>query len=131
MPVYVPGPDPGNPDEGASSLVDLTKVSPVPASNGERLDPVTVPQITAATDAAAAAATSASEADAARDAAQAAVDSFTLAVGTITTGASDAPASLTVSGGPPHWVVDGVLPKGDTGEQGRPHRMPRRVSRAS
>ncbi|MFE3229557.1 hypothetical protein [Nocardia sp. NPDC059228] len=34
VPEYMAGPDPANPDTGASGLVDLTLVSPVPASPG-------------------------------------------------------------------------------------------------
>ncbi|MFF0608498.1 hypothetical protein ACFYUD_07515 [Nocardia tengchongensis] len=34
VPEYVAGPDPANPDTGATGLVDLTLVSPVPASSG-------------------------------------------------------------------------------------------------
>lgn len=35
VPEYLPGPDPEDPDTGSSGLVDLTVVSPVPASTGE------------------------------------------------------------------------------------------------
>lgn len=146
VPEYVPGPDPGDPDVGSSGLVDLTLASPVPASNGEAvvrglsivgvtlvgdalvfeldngedLDPVTVPQIEAATTAAAAAAASETAAETAATDAAAAVNSFGLTVGTVTTGAPGAPASANVFGGPPAWTLDLTLPKGDTGEQGPP-----------
>ncbi|MBF6213789.1 hypothetical protein IU487_22485 [Nocardia puris] len=146
VPEYTPGPDPENPDEGSSGLVDLTLVSPVPASNGEavvrglsvvgvslvgdalvfeldngeELDPVTVPQIEAAQDAADAAALSESNAESAAAAAAAAVNSFDLTIGTVTTGDPGDPADASVSGGPPAWTLDLTLPKGDTGEEGPP-----------
>lgn len=34
VPEYLPGPDPEDPDSGSSGLIDLTVVSPVPASTG-------------------------------------------------------------------------------------------------
>ncbi|MFD4459789.1 hypothetical protein [Nocardia sp. NPDC058480] len=34
VPAYVPGPDPNDPDVGSAGLIDLTLVSPVPASAG-------------------------------------------------------------------------------------------------
>lgn len=34
---YLPGPDPEDPDAGSSGLVDLTLISPVPASEGEAI----------------------------------------------------------------------------------------------
>ncbi|MGV9666921.1 hypothetical protein [Nocardia niigatensis] len=134
---YIPGPDPANPDVDSTGLVDLALVSPVPASNGEavvrglsvvgvhlvgdalvfeldngdNLTPVTVPAITSASAAATAAAASASSASTAASNAQAAVDSFTLAIGAV----SEGPASATVHGGPPNWTVDLVLPPGPTG----------------
>ncbi|MBF6350373.1 hypothetical protein IU448_15305 [Nocardia flavorosea] len=144
VPEYEPGPDPENPDAGSSGLVDLTLVSPVPASNGEAvvrglsvvgvslvgdalvfeldngedLDPVTIPQIEAATNAAAAAAASETAAETAATDAAAAVNSFDLTVGTVTTGAPGDPAAVAVYGGPPGWTMDVTLPKGDTGEVG-------------
>lgn len=145
VPEYVPGPDPENPDVDSSGLVDLAKVSPVPASNGEAvvrglsvvdvtlvgdalvfeldngdtLDPVTVPQIAAATDAADAAASSASDAEAAQEAAQAAVDSFGLHIDSVTTGAPGDPAAVTVTGGPDFGMAI-TLPQGPEGPQGPP-----------
>ncbi|AHH16602.1 hypothetical protein NONO_c18020 [Nocardia nova SH22a] len=145
VPEYIPGPDPDDPDEGSEGLVDLTKVSPVPASNGEavvrglsvvdvdlvgdalvfvldngdHLDPVTVPQIAAATESADAAATSATDAESARDAAQAAVDSFGLHIGTATTGAPGDPVEVTVTGGP-DFELNFVVPQGEQGPQGPP-----------
>ncbi|NEW27233.1 hypothetical protein [Nocardia cyriacigeorgica] len=145
VPEYVPGPDPEDPDEGSTGLVDLALVSPVPASNGEavvrglsvvdvnlvgdalvfvldngeNLDPVTVPQIAAAQAAADAAAASEADAETAAASAQAAVDSFGLTVGTVTTGAPGDPASITITGGP-EYHLNAVLPKGDTGDQGPP-----------
>lgn len=146
VPEYVPGPDPENPDEGSSGLVDLALVSPVPASNGEAvvrglsvvdvdlvglalvfrldngtsLDPVEIPQIQAAQDAADAAATSKADAETAASDAAAAVNSFDLSVGTVTTGDPGDPAAVTVFGGPPAWTMDITLPKGDTGDEGPP-----------
>lgn len=143
VPEYEPGPDEEDPDEGSSGLVDLTLVSPVPASegeavvrglsivgvslvgdalvfeldNGEELDPVTVPQIEEATDAAAEAAASESAAAASATAAQVAVDSFDLVVGTITTGAPGDPASVTITGGP-IYTMDAVIPEGEPGDTG-------------
>ncbi|MET7752298.1 MULTISPECIES: hypothetical protein [Actinomycetes] len=143
VPEYIPGPDPAHPDVDSVGLVDLTEVSPVPASNGEavvrglsvvdvtlvgdnlvfvldngdHLDPVTVPQIAAATDAATAAASSATAASTYASEAQDAVDSFDLTVGTVTTGEPGDPAWITISGGPA-FVLDAVLPKGDTGNTG-------------
>ena len=143
VPVYVPGPDPEDPDEGSSGLVDLTSVSPVPASNGEavvrglsvvdvdliddalvfvldngdHLDPVTVPQTTAAQTAAAAAEASETAAETAATDAQTAVDSFGLHVGTVTTSAPGSPAEVTVTGGP-DYGLDIVLPQGPEGPQG-------------
>ncbi|MFI6368938.1 hypothetical protein ACIBG0_40205 [Nocardia sp. NPDC050630] len=137
VPPYTPGPDPDHPDIDAVGLVDLTLVSPVPASNGEAvvrglsvvgvhlvgdalvfeldngedMDPVTVPAIGAASAAASAAAASASSATAAATAAQDAVDSFTLAIGAV----SEGPAAATVHGGPPDWTLDLVLPPGPAG----------------
>ncbi|MFE3051616.1 hypothetical protein [Nocardia sp. NPDC059239] len=137
VPPYIPGPDPEDPDVDSTGLVDLTLVSPVPASNGEAvvrglsvigvrlvgdalvfeldngedLSPVTVPAITEASAAAAAAAASASGASTAASAAQAAVDSFTLTIGAV----SEGPASAAVHGGPPDWTLDLVLPPGPTG----------------
>lgn len=137
VPEYIPGPDPENPDEGSVGLVDLTVVSPVPSSagnavvrgvsvdsvemdgndlvfgldDGSFLPGVTVPQIEEATDAAAAAAASAAAAAASETAAEAAVNSFDLTIGTVTEGAADA----TVSGGPPAWTLDLVLPPGPAG----------------
>ncbi|WP_067573715.1 hypothetical protein [Nocardia acidivorans] len=137
VPPYVPGPDPAHPDDDSTGLVDLTLVSPVPASNGEAvvrglsivdvhivgdalvfelddgtdLAPVTVPAIAAATAAAASAAASAGTAGTAATAAQAAVDSFSLAIGAVSQG----PAAATVHGGPPDWTLDLVLPPGPTG----------------
>jgi hypothetical protein len=141
VPEYVPGPDPENPDEGSSGLVDLALASPVPASNGEavvrglsvvdvdlvgtalvfrldngeELDPVTVPQIAAAQDAADAAATSATAADQSADAAAAAVNSFDLSVGNVTTVPTGQPATASVYGGPPAWSIDLGLPQGEVG----------------
>ncbi|MBF6399797.1 hypothetical protein IU438_28925 [Nocardia cyriacigeorgica] len=141
VPEYVPGPDPENPDEGSSGLVDLALASPVPASNGEavvrglsvvdvdlvgtalvfrldngeQLDPVTVPQIAAAQDAADAAATSATAADQSADAAAAAVNSFGLSVGNVTTVPTGQPATASVYGGPPAWFLDLGLPQGAVG----------------
>ncbi|MGW5514255.1 hypothetical protein [Nocardia africana] len=143
---YTPGPDSGDPDTGSVGLTDLTKVSPVPGSlgnavtagvsvvdvdvvgdalvfslsDGSSLPPVTVPPLTAAIDAAESASASADAATAAKDAAEAAVNSFSIEAGTIVTGAPGDPASLTFFGGPPHWTVDGVLPKGDQGDPGPP-----------
>ncbi|OBA62177.1 hypothetical protein A5780_19145 [Nocardia sp. 852002-20019_SCH5090214] len=143
LPEYIPGPDPAHPDVDSVGLVDLTEVSPVPASNGEavvrglsivdvtlvgddlvfvldngdHLDPVTVPQIAAATSAATAAASSATAASTYATEAQDAVDSFGLTVGTVTTGAPGDPASITITGGP-NFTLDAVLPKGDTGNTG-------------
>ncbi|MFE3196277.1 hypothetical protein ACFXHA_45280 [Nocardia sp. NPDC059240] len=137
VPPYVPGPNPEHPDVDATGLVDLTLVSPVPASNGEAvvrglsvvavrivgdalvfeldngddLPPVTVPAIPAASAAAAAAAASASTAGTAATNAQNAVNSFTLGIGTVTTG----PAAAAVHGGPPGWTLDLTLPPGPTG----------------
>ncbi|MEV6341326.1 hypothetical protein AB0M12_42230 [Nocardia vinacea] len=125
-------------------LVDLTLVSPVPASegnavvrglsldnvtlegddlifildNGEELPPVTVPAIEAATDAAAAAAASQSAAASSATAALNAVNSFDLDIGTVTTGAAGSSASASVHGGPPAWTVDLTIPRGDTGSTG-------------
>lgn len=144
VPEYIPGPDEDNPDEGSEGLVDLTLVSPVPASegeavvrglsivdvelvgnalefildNGDHLDPVTVPQIEEATDAAAAAAASQSAAATSATAAQNAVNSFDLDIGTVTTGAAGSSASATVGGGPPAWTLNLTLPRGDTGATG-------------
>ena len=138
---YTPGPNPADPDAGSVGLTDLTKVSPVPGSlgnavtagvsvvdvdivgdalvftlsDGSSLPPVTVPAITAATDAADAAAASATAADNSADDAAAAVNSFTLVVGTVTTVPYGTPASASVHGGPPAWTVDLVLPQGPTG----------------
>lgn len=146
VPEYEPGPDPENPDEGSSGLVDLTLASPVPASNGEavvrglsvvdvdvvgdalvftldngeELDPVTVPAIQAANDAQEAAEAAQAAAETAKSDAEAAVNSFSLSVGTVATGDPGDPASVTVSGGPPEWTMDVVLPKGDTGDPGPP-----------
>lgn len=146
VPEYEPGPDPENPDEGSSGLVDLTLASPVPASNGEAvvrglsivgvtlvgdalvfeldngedLDPVTVPQIQEATDAKDAAEEAKQAAETAKTDAQNAVNSFNLTVGTVTTAAPGDPASANVSGGPPAWTLDLVIPQGETGEQGPP-----------
>lgn len=146
VPEFIPGPDEDNPDEGSEGLVDLTLASPVPASNGEavvrglsvvdvelignalefildngeHLDPVTIPQIEEATDAAAAAAASETAAETAASDAAAAVNSFDLDIGTVTTGAPGAPASANVFGGPPAWTLDLTLPKGDTGDEGPP-----------
>ncbi|MGY4098031.1 hypothetical protein ACW2Q0_00460 [Nocardia sp. R16R-3T] len=137
VPPYTPGPDPDHPDIDATGLVDLTLVSPVPASNGEAvvrglsvvgvhlvgdalvfeldngedLDPVTVPAITSASAAASAAAASAGTASTAASDAQAAINSFTLGIGTVTTG----PAAAAVHGGPPGWTLDLTLPPGPTG----------------
>jgi hypothetical protein len=138
VPAYIPGPDPEDPDEDSTGLVDLTRVSPVPASNGEAvvrglsvvdvsltgdalvfeldngtsLDPVTVPQLTVATDAATASAASATTAGAHAAAAQAALDGFSIEVGTVTEG----PADVDIHGGPPGpWVADFVLPPGPAG----------------
>ncbi|WP_433597935.1 hypothetical protein ACQPXH_19280 [Nocardia sp. CA-135953] len=144
VPEYTPGPDEENPDAGSSGLVDLTLVSPVPASegnavvrglsvvsvsidgndlifeldNGEELDPVTVPAIAAANAAAAAAASSQSAAAASATAALNAVNSFDLDIGTVTTGAAGSSASASVHGGPPAWTVDLTIPRGDTGATG-------------
>lgn len=144
VPEFIPGPDPEDPEAGSEGLVDLTLVSPVPASNGEavvrglsvvdvelvgnalefildngdHLDPVTIPQIEEATTAAAAAAASETAAETAATDAAAAVNSFDLTVGTVTTGAPGAPAAANVFGGPPAWTLDLTLPKGDTGDQG-------------
>ena len=146
VPEFIPGPDPENPEVGSEGLVDLTLVSPVPASNGEavvrglsivdvelignalefildngdHLDPVTIPQIEEATNAAAAAATSESAAESAAADAAAAVNSFDLNIGTVTTAGPGDPASANVSGGPPAWTLDLVIPQGETGEQGPP-----------
>lgn len=137
VPEYIPGPDPEDPDEGAVGLVDLTLVSPVPSSTGNAvvrgvsvdsveldendlifglddgtfLPPVTVPAIEEATDAATAAAASATAAASSATAAQNAVNSFDLDIGTVTEG----PADATVSGGPPAWTLDLVLPPGPAG----------------
>src|SRR5690606_39117314 len=86
--------------------------------NGDHLDPVTIPQIEEATTAAAAAAASETAAETAATDAAAAVNSFDLTVGTVTTGAPGAPAAANVFGGPPAWTLDLTLPKGDTGDQG-------------
>ena len=146
VPEYIPGPDEENPDEDSEGLVDLTLVSPVPASNGEavvrglsivdvelignalefildngdHLDPVTIPQIEAATNAAAAAAASENAAETAASQAETIVNSFNLVVGDVTTGAPGDPASVTITGGPPVFTLDAVLPKGDTGDVGPP-----------
>ncbi|BAD54904.1 hypothetical protein [Nocardia farcinica] len=144
VPPYVPGPDPEDPDEGSTGLVDLTLVSPVPASrgeavvrglsvvdvqlvgdalvfvldNGDSLDPVTVPSIAESAANAAVAQQAAADADAARDDARAAVDSFDLSIGTVTTAPTGSPASATVSGGPPAWTLDLTLPQGPEGPAG-------------
>ena len=136
VPEYEPGPDEENPDEGSSGLVDLTLVSPVPASNGEavvrglsvvavsivgdalvfeldngdELDPVVVPAIEEANDAKDAAESAKADAESAQAAAEAAVASFGLSIGTVTEG----PADATVTGGP-GFVLDLVLPPGPTG----------------
>ena len=146
VPEYIPGPDEENPDEDSEGLVDLTLVSPVPASNGEavvrglsivdvelvgnalefildngdHLDPVTIPQIEEATNAAAAAASSENAAETAAADAAAAVNSFDLSIGSVTTAGPGDPASANVSGGPPAWTLDLVIPQGETGEQGPP-----------
>lgn len=146
VPEFIPGPDEEDPNVGSEGLVDLTLVSPVPASageavvrglsvvdvdlvgnalefildNGDHLDPVVVPAIEEAADAAAAAAASQSAAAASATAAQDAVDSFDLDIGTVTTGAAGSSASASVYGGPPAWTVDLTIPRGDTGAAGPP-----------
>lgn len=137
VPEYTPGPDEEDPDTGSVGLVDLTIVSPVPSSAGNAvvrgvsvdsvtltvndlifglddgtfLPGVTVPAIEDATDAATAAAASAAAAAASETAAETAVNSFDLTIGTVTEG----PAAATVSGGPPAWELDLVLPPGPAG----------------
>lgn len=144
VPAYTPGPDPENPDEGSSGLVDLALVSPVPASNGEAvvrglsvvdvdlvgnalvfkldngtsLDPVTVPQIEAATDAQEAAELAQQAAETAKTAAENAVNSFGLSIGTVTTVPYGTPAGATVTGGPPEWTLGLALPEGPEGPAG-------------
>ncbi|MFB8031339.1 hypothetical protein, partial [Streptomyces sp. NPDC055990] len=144
VPEYIPGPDEEDPDEDSEGLVDLTLASPVPASNGEavvrglsvvdvelignalefildngeHLDPVTIPQIEAAQDAADAAAASETAAETAASDAQAAVNSFDLSIGDVTTVPNGTPADATVSGGPPAWTLNLVLPAGPEGPAG-------------
>lgn len=144
VPPYTPGPDPENPDEGSTGLVDLTLVSPVPGSegdavvrglsvvdvqlvgdalvfvldNGDTLDPVVVPSIAASEANAQAAQQAAADADAARDDAHAAVNSFTLEIGDVTTVPNGSPATASVSGGPPGWTLNLGLPQGPEGPAG-------------
>lgn len=147
VPEFIPGPDEEDPDTGSTGLVDLTLVSPVPSSEGNAvvrgvsLDSVTivgnalvfglddgstlpgvvVPAIQDALDAADAAAASEAAAAASATDAQNIIDSFDLNVGTITTGNPGDPASLTIDDtNSPVFVVNGVLPKGDTGDPGPP-----------
>lgn len=141
VPEYTPGPNPGDPDDGSVGLVDLSMVSPVPASGGNAvvrgvsvdsvgltgndlifglddgsfLPGVTVPAIQDADDDAAAAAASAAAAATSATDAQNAVNSFDLAIGTVTTGATGTPAAASVFGGPPAWTMDLTLPEGPVG----------------
>lgn len=144
VPEYTPGPDEDEPDEGSTGLVDLALVSPVPSSDGNavvrgisvqsvtldgnalvfilddgsELPGVEVPAIQDALDAAdAAAASASSSADSATDAASA-VNSFDLDIGSVTTGIPGSSASAVVSGGPPAWILDLTLPRGDVGATG-------------
>ncbi|WP_280248758.1 hypothetical protein [Nocardia abscessus] len=144
VPEYTPGPDPEDPDEGSVGLVDLTLVSPVPSStgnavtqgnsvvsvsidgneltfglsNGSFLPPVEVPAIQDALNAATAAAASATAADGSADAAAAAVNSFDLNIGTVTTLPPGSSATASVGGGPPVWELDLGIPEGDVGATG-------------
>jgi hypothetical protein len=144
VPEYIPGPDPEDPDEGSVGLVDLALASPVPSSTGDAvtrglsvvsvgldgnalvfglddgsfLPGVEVPAIQDALDAADAAADSETAAAASATAAQNAVNSFSLTVGTVTTGAAGSSADVDIYGGPPGWIADFVLPRGNTGATG-------------
>jgi hypothetical protein len=144
VPEYIPGPNPLDPDEDSIGLVDLALVSPVPASNGEAvvrglsvvdvdlvgvafvfrldngetLDPVEIPQIQAAEDAKVAAETAKQAAETAKADAEAAVNSFQLDIGTVTTVPNGTPAGAAVSGGPPAWTLDLELPAGPEGPAG-------------
>lgn len=134
-----------DPDTGLG-VTDLTKVSPVPGSlgnavtagvsvvgvalvgdalvfslsDGSTLPGVPIPAISAAQDAADAAADSASDAADSATAAQTAAASFTLGIGTVTTGAPGSSAAATVTGPSPHWLLNLTLPQGATGPAGPP-----------
>lgn len=144
VPEYTPGPDPEDPDTGSTGLVDLTLVSPVPGSlgdavvrglsvvtvridgndiifgldNGDDLPPVTIPALVAAAENAQAAEESAIEAQGYATAAQDAIDSFDLSIGTVTTGAPGDPASATLTGTPPTYELNLTIPEGEQGDVG-------------
>lgn len=144
VPEYVPGPDSDDPDTGSVGLVDLTVVSPVPASegdavvrglsvvsvalvvndlifgldNGTFLPGVTVPSIAASAASAAAAAASATAAAGSATSAANSVASFGLTAGTVTTGAPGSSAAVNIHGGPPAYTADFTIPRGDVGATG-------------
>jgi hypothetical protein len=143
---YTPGPNPADPDTGSTGITDLTKVSPVPGSlgnavtagvsvvgvalvgdalvfslsDGSTLPGVPIPAITDAQAAADAAADSASDAADSATAAETAAASFTLGIGTVTTGAPGSSAAASVTGPSPHWLLNLTLPQGATGPAGPP-----------
>lgn len=144
VPEYVPGPDPGDPDTGAVGLVDLTVVSPVPASegdavvrgvsvasvslsvndlifgldNGTFLPGVTVPSIAASAASATAAAASATAAAGSATAAANSANSFGLNVISTTTGSPGSSAAVVVSGTAPSYHLAFTVPRGDVGAVG-------------
>lgn len=48
------------------------------------------------------------------------VNAFDLDIGTVTTAATGVPAAASIHGGPPGYIIDLTLPKGDTGLTGPP-----------